>query len=50
MAAVEPAKQGESRVGEDTGIGDCFFFLVDDFVGILETPEGLQKRIGKALL
>ena len=45
-AAVEAAKQGV-KVGEDMVSGIMF---ADDFVGIAETPEGLQKKqIEKAL-
>ena len=42
---VEAAKQGV-MVGEDTVSGLTF---ADDFVGISETPEALQKQIEKAL-
>ena len=45
IVAVETAKQGVT-VGEDRVSGLIF---TDDFVGISETPEGLQKQIGKAL-
>ena len=45
IVAVEAAKQG-ATVGEDTVSGLVF---ADDFVGISETPEGLQKQIEKAL-
>ena len=44
IVAVEAAKQGVT-VGE-TVSGLVF---ADDFVGISETPEGLQKQIEKAL-
>ena len=43
--AVEAARQGVT-VGEDTVSGLMF---ADDFVGISETPEGLQKQIENAL-
>ena len=39
IVAVETAKQGVT-VGEDTVSGLMF---ADDFVGISETPEGLQE-------
>ena len=39
IVAVEAAKQGVT-VREDTVSGLMF---ADDFVGISETPEGLQK-------
>ena len=45
IIAVEAAKQGVT-MGEDTMSGLMF---ADDFVGISETPEGLQKQIDKAL-
>ena len=45
IEVVEEAKQGVT-VGEDTVSALTF---ADNFVGISETPEGLQKRIGKAL-
>ena len=45
VVAVEPARQGVT-VGEDTVSGVVF---AHDFVGVSETPEGLQKRIEKAL-
>ena len=45
IVAVEAAKQGVT-MGEDTVPGLIF---ADDFVGISETPEGLQKQIEKAL-
>ena len=45
IVAVEAAKQGVT-VGEDTMSGLMF---ADDFVGILDTPEGLQKQIETAL-
>lgn len=45
IVAVEAAKQGVP-VGDDTVSGLMF---ADDFVCISETPEGLQKQIGKAL-
>ena len=41
MVAVESVKQGVTE-GEDTLSGSTF---ADDFVGISETPEGLQKQI-----
>ena len=45
IVAVEAAKQGVT-MGEDTVSGLMF---ADDFVGISETPDGLQKPIEKAL-
>ena len=45
IVAVEAAKQGVT-MGEDTVSGLIF---ADDFVGILETPEGLQKQTEEAL-
>ena len=45
IVAVDAAKQGVT-VGEDTVSGLRF---ADDFVGISETPERLQKQIEKAL-
>ena len=45
IAAVEAAKQGVT-IGEDTVSGLMF---ADDFGGISDTPEELQKRIEKAL-
>ena len=45
IVATEAAKQGIT-VGEDTVSGLMF---ADDFVGISETPEGLEKQIDKAL-
>ena len=42
---VEAAKQGVT-VGEDT-VSELMF--ADDFVGLAETPEGLQKKVEKAL-
>ena len=45
ILAVVAAKQGFT-MGEDTVSGLMF---ADDFVGISETPEGLQKQIEKAL-
>ena len=45
IRAVEAAKQGV-KVGEDIVSGLMF---ADDFVGIAETPEGLQNQIDKAL-
>ena len=45
IVAVEAAKQGVT-MGEDPVSGLMF---ADDFVGISETPEGLQKQIRKAL-
>ena len=44
IIAVEAAKQGVTK--EDTVSG---FMFADYFVGISETPEGLQKQIEKAL-
>ena len=43
--ADEAAKQGVT-MGEDTVSGLTF---AGDFVGLSETPEGLQKQIQKAL-
>ena len=40
IVAVEPAKQGV-KMGEDTVSGLIF---AGDFVGISETPKGLQKH------
>ena len=45
IVAVEAAKQGVT-MGEDTVSGLMF---ADDFVGISETPEGLQEQVEKAL-
>ena len=45
MIAVEAAKHGVTG-GGDTVSGLMF---ADDFVGISETPEALQKQIEKAL-
>ena len=45
IVAVEALMEGVTA-GEDTMSGLMF---ADDFVGISETPEGLQKQIGKAL-
>ena len=45
IVAVEAAKQGVT-MGEDTVSGLMF---ADDFVGISETPKGLQKQIERAL-
>ena len=45
IVAVEAAKQGVT-MGEDTVSGLMF---ADDFVGISETPEGVQKQIENAL-
>ena len=45
IVAVEAVKQGVT-IGEDMVSGLMF---ADDFVGISETPEGLQKQIEKAL-
>ena len=42
---IEAAKQGV-KVGEDMVSGLMF---TDDFVGISDTPEGLQNQIEKAL-
>ena len=44
--AIEAAKQGVT-VGDDTAVSGLMF--ADDFVGISETPERLQKQIEKAL-
>lgn len=44
IVAVGAAKQGVT-VGGDTVSGSIFS---DDFVGILETPEGLKKQTRKA--
>ena len=45
IVAVESAKQGVT-MGGDTMSG---LMIVDDFVGMSETPEGLQEQIEKAL-
>ena len=45
IVAVEEAKQGVT-MGEDT-VSELMF--ADDFVGVSETPQGLQKQIEKAL-
>ena len=45
IVAVEAAKQGVT-IGEDMVSGLMF---AHDFVGISETPEGLQKQIEEAL-
>ena len=45
IVAVEAAKRGVT-VGEDTVSGLMF---ADDFVGISETPEGLQKQTDNAV-
>ena len=45
IVTVEAAKQGVT-MGEDTVSGLMF---ADEFVGISETPEGLQQQIEKAL-
>ena len=45
IIAIEAAKQGV-KVGADMVSGLMF---ADDFVGISDTPEGLQKQIEKAL-
>ena len=45
IVAVEAAKQA-ATMGKYTVSGLMF---ADDFVGISETPEGLQKHVGKAL-
>ena len=45
IVTTEAAKQGVA-VGEDTVSGLMF---TDDFVGMSETREGLQKQIAKAL-
>ena len=42
VVAIEAAKQGVT-MREDTVSG--LMFAGDDFVGISETPEGLQKQI-----
>ena len=47
MPAAEAAKQGVT-VGGDTAVAVSTF--ADDFVGVSETPEGLQELIEKALL
>ena len=44
IVAVEAAKQGVT-VGEDTMSGLMF---ADDFVGISEAPEGVQKQLETA--
>ena len=41
IVAVKAAKQGVT-IGEDTVSG---FMFADDFVGISETPKGLQEQI-----
>ena len=46
IVAVEAAKQGVT-VRKYTVSG---LMCVDDFVGISETPEGLQKQVQRALL
>ena len=46
IIAVEAARRGVT-VGEDTVLGLMF---ANDFVGISETPEGLQKQVQRALL
>ena len=45
IRAVETTKQGV-KVGEDMVSGLMF---ADDFVGLAETPDGLQEQIEKAL-
>ena len=45
IVAVEAAQQGVT-MGEDTVSGLMF---ANDFVGIPEAPEGLQKQVEKAL-
>ena len=45
IVAVEAAKQGVT-MGEDTVSG---LMLAGDFVGISETPQGLQEQIEEAL-
>ena len=45
IRAVEVTKQ-EVKVGGDTVSGLMF---ADDFVGLAETPDGLQKQIENAL-
>ena len=44
IVAVEAAKHGVT-VGKDIVSG---LMVADDFMGISETPEGLQKQIEKA--
>ena len=46
IVAVQAAWQGVT-MGGDTAVSGLMF--ADDFVGISETPEGLQKQIEKAL-
>ena len=46
IRVVEAAKQGVN-VGEDMVVSGLMF--AHDFVGIAETPDGLQKQIEKAL-
>ena len=41
IVAVEAEKEGVT-VGKDAAVSGLMF--ADDFVGILETPEGLQKQ------
>ena len=45
VVTVEAMKQGVT-LGADAESG---LMLADDFVGIPQTPEGLQKQITKAL-
>ena len=45
IRAVETTKQGV-KVGEDMISGLMF---ADDFVGLAETPDGLQEQMEKAL-
>ena len=45
IVAIEAAKQGVT-MGEDTVSGLIF---ADGFVGLSETPEGLQEQVEKAL-
>ena len=45
IRAVEAAKQGV-KVGEDMVSGLMF---ADDFVGLAETPDGLQEQIENVL-
>ena len=46
IVAVQAAWQGVT-MGGDTAVSGLMF--ADDFVGISETPEGLQKQIDKSL-
>ena len=45
LPSLETTKQGV-KVGEDMVSGLMF---ADDFVGLAETPDGLQEQIEKAL-